>query len=238
MNYDGLDQLVDQMQPVLWLLPLLPFIGLAVIVFCKYGEESLSSLVQNFRKHRARKKPAGPGVITYKKAVVKQLRIVDRDQRRIHLQLAGVTGTSYRADDEATNPIYGFHAYRELDDALGHEQSGEVVLEVLLSGQVKVHDKGYEASHQRVLQVLYTPQHVEIDLDRDNTFLDNLNRTGKAISHRKTVKSLLGQTWTDQHGTQIVFAPVSEIKRGRARIKGFTPTAIPAQTEDVPALAA
>lgn len=48
----------------------------------------------------------------------------------------------------------GFHAYEKLDDALTHAQQGDVFLEVLLSGTVREHNKGYIASHQRVLQVI------------------------------------------------------------------------------------
>lgn len=48
----------------------------------------------------------------------------------------------------------GFHAYEKLEDALNHAQAGDVFLEVLLSGTIREHNKGYIASRQRVLQVI------------------------------------------------------------------------------------
>jgi len=48
----------------------------------------------------------------------------------------------------------GFHAYEKLEDALTHPQQGDVFLEVLLSGTIQEHNKGYIASRQRVLQII------------------------------------------------------------------------------------
>jgi len=64
----------------------------------------------------------------------------------------GVLGIPYNVD-ESTNGR-GFHAYYSFSDAFNHPQDGNVYLEVLLSGDIREHDLGYIASHQRVLQVI------------------------------------------------------------------------------------
>jgi hypothetical protein len=65
----------------------------------------------------------------------------------------GVTGHGYGVDDDSRGWI-GFHAYDSLAQALKHPQTGNVYLEVLLSGTIGEYQDGYVASHQRVLQVI------------------------------------------------------------------------------------
>lgn len=80
-------------------------------------------------------------------------RVAYKRARVTELGFAGVgADVSYGVKSRAHG--LGFHAYKELDDALSHNQPGDVFLEVLLSGTVREHHKGYIASRQRVLQVI------------------------------------------------------------------------------------
>lgn len=66
----------------------------------------------------------------------------------------GVMGGHYSADDSKNPGSLGFHAYRSFHKALAHDQEGNVLLEVLLSGDMDEMEDGYIAERQRVLQVI------------------------------------------------------------------------------------
>lgn len=66
----------------------------------------------------------------------------------------GVMGGYYSADDVKNPGSIGFHAYSDFDKALAHSQEGNVLLEVLLSGEMDEMEQGYVAERQRVLQVI------------------------------------------------------------------------------------
>jgi hypothetical protein len=99
--------------------------------------------------------PAEKVQVAYKKAFL---------QDAGHLtHFRGVVGNGYNVDAEAAiSPLdsfphvlpKGFHAYASFADALKHPQEGNVLLEVLLSGEVEELELGFVASHQRVLQVM------------------------------------------------------------------------------------
>lgn len=110
--------------------------GLAYLISETYFFENIWKLIRSpFITHV---KP----VIAYKKAVLDP-----------NGELKGVTGTPYKANDEAVNGM-GFHAYSSFQRARKHTQEGDVMLEVLLSGEIKKMDLGYIAEKQRVLQVI------------------------------------------------------------------------------------
>ncbi|WP_181273654.1 hypothetical protein [Brevibacterium oceani] len=196
--------------------PLYLFIGVAFLFMIgfagtAFGDELIDASVRLFRRVRTRIHGTGPGVVAYKKADIRQLRIIYGEQERIHLELRGVTGTPYIADDEATSR-QGFHAYRELSEARSHAQDGDVLLEVLISGEVDDLDKGFVATHQRVLQVL-------VDTDRADV-----------ARRHPALRRLLGHGWIDQHGTRIVVAPLRSTKAGRTTCEAFVPTSMPGPT--------
>ncbi len=66
----------------------------------------------------------------------------------------GVMGGGYSVDSEKRPGSIGFHAYEDFERAREHPQEANVMLEVLLSGNIMKHEDGYVASHQRVLQVI------------------------------------------------------------------------------------
>lgn len=66
----------------------------------------------------------------------------------------GVMGGHYSADDSKNPGSLGFHAYTSFHKALAHRQEGNVLLEVLLSGDMDEMEDGYIAERQRVLQVI------------------------------------------------------------------------------------
>lgn len=66
----------------------------------------------------------------------------------------GVMGGRYLADDAKNPGSRGFHAYTSFQKALAHNQEGNVLLEVLLSGDMDEMEDGYVAERQRVLQVI------------------------------------------------------------------------------------
>lgn len=159
-------------------------------------------------RRRARSNP-GPGRIVYKKANVAEMRILDARGRRIRLVFQGVgPELSYAANESKAPDTPGFHGYNTVDDAISHPaishpQAETVILEALLSHGVDVHARGAIGDRQRVLQVLIDPED---------------------LSEKDDWRVLVGHTWTDQHGTRIVFAPLREAKVGRIVYRPFVPT--------------
>lgn len=103
------------------------------------------------RRRRIPRKQIAP-VVAYKKAV---LRPSTAKSRLLGVgPFEGVTGTPYGVDDETRS--IGFHAYHKFERAADHEQHGNVLLEVVLSGNMQRWDLGWVATHQRVLQVIAT----------------------------------------------------------------------------------
>jgi hypothetical protein len=98
------------------------------------------------RKVRSHFAPEVTPKIAYKRATL----LLNRSGDDQHLR--GVVGLTYSPDEDAEG--VGFHAYERLVDAQNHPQQGNVILEVLLSGNIEEHDLGYIATHQRVLQVI------------------------------------------------------------------------------------
>jgi hypothetical protein len=103
----------------------------------------------------------------------------------------------YSVDAEAEDFSMGFHAYESPDEAQAHVQGGDVVLEVLLSGKIKTHEKGYIASHQRVLQLFPTScsycasTHVVAFAERGETcvFLCDAHAYGKVDTRNHPLQS-------------------------------------------------
>lgn len=61
----------------------------------------------------------------------------------------------FREQHESLNQP-GFHSFSSFTDAVEHVQTGNVILETLVYGQVKVHELGYESTGQRVLRMFFT----------------------------------------------------------------------------------
>lgn len=212
--------LIPSFMAVLWIVFL-------VEIFMRRGDDTLLRL----QRRRARKTQSGSGIIAYKRAIMTELQVVDNSQALVHLDLTGVTGFEYASDADARDSSIGFHAYRNIHEAINHPQRANVVLEVLLSGDVDVHGLGYEARHQRVLQVLINPE------DRREIWQWG-DRQELALHRRLRRLALSGKTWTDQHGTQIVFASTKPIRSGRRRAAAFTPTQINPAGQDSTSAAA
>lgn len=67
----------------------------------------------------------------------------------------GVSGfKGYKPVDETDKHDHGFHAYKDFKRAKHHVQEGNVLLEVLLSGDISEHSLGYTSTKQRVLQII------------------------------------------------------------------------------------
>ena len=91
---------------------------------------------------------AGVSTIGYKRANL-------ADPTSIEKTFLGVTHAhSYGLDSEAAAKSPGFFAYYRWEEAREHEQEGNLFLEVVASGEVEFHEKGWVAAHQRVLQVI------------------------------------------------------------------------------------
>lgn len=90
--------------------------------------------------------------VAYKRAF---LLASSHDEKRYFAGVANIKGTNYAPDADAKPGSPGFHAYERFADAATHVQKGNVILEVLLSGNIEEHKLGYIAQHQRVLQIIF-----------------------------------------------------------------------------------
>lgn len=102
--------------------------------------------------------------IAYKKA------FLELGNTDVHFR--GVVGIDYQSADKAKKHSPGFHGYSSIEDALTHAQYGNVLLEVIFSGEITKKAKGYIATEQRVLQVI--PYHCAF-CDQNPSYYSNLN---------------------------------------------------------------
>jgi len=121
--------------------PVIAF-GFVLLIF------GIGALIDFFANRPAALEKLDHPAIAYKRAMLLPPTLVKREH-----DFQGVVGQSYGAVDRATSSL-GFHAYEDFKRARKHPQTGNVFLEVALSGNVQEHDLGWTASEQRVLQVI------------------------------------------------------------------------------------
>lgn len=122
-----------------------------VIIFvCVIGALFILIEFEGKQHRRRRRRPSATvkPVIAYKKAVLDE----PAHGYISPYPLRGVTGNAYSLDAETDS--VGFHAYDDFQRADTHPQKGNVLLEVLLSGNMQRWDLGWVATHQRVLQMI------------------------------------------------------------------------------------
>lgn len=174
------------------------------------------------RLHTEEKDALGTPEIGYKKAWVEIDRI-DFKNHTVKIYYQGVMGGKYPGRKESENDK--FHSYKDFFDAVNHKQRANALLEVIHYGDISYYEKGYVSSGQRVLQIIPIDQSF-LGLVKNSLFSykEGYPIILPLLRVKYNIKDLYGKNWTDQHGNNIVFSPLTETTYKNKTFSAYKPT--------------